>query len=104
MPGGATLTCARDGTPTQLTCAQCSAPICPQSLVRTAVGMRCPACVGARSTSVASWQRPLLIGGLVVVALVFFVVVRSFSGGSGGARTAPTADAPQRIDRPDLGF
>lgn len=101
MPGGAALTCARDGTPTQLTCTQCEAPICPRCLVRTGVGLRCPDCAEpASATPAGGRRRPLLIGGVVVLALIGVVVLRSLGGGSDG----PAADPPQRISRPDLGL
>ena len=103
---GASLTCARDGTPTQLTCTKCQTPICPDCLVRTDVGLRCPGCAGAPAARPATGRdrRPLIVGGAVVVAvlaLVGLAVVRS--GGSDGSGTS-TAKPPQTVTRPDLGF
>ena len=67
------LTCARDGTPTRLTCVECGVPICPQCYVRTPVGMKCRAHGAAKPTTVAGgrprwWLAVFPVGLAVVVA------------------------------------
>lgn len=109
MAGGRTLTCARDGTSTQLTCTQCGTPICPQCLVRTDVGLRCLSCsAGANAPTAGSrgFNRRLLIGGVVVVAVLVGAVglATRGGGGSGGSASGAGGGGPQHIDRPDLGF
>ncbi|MGH9278330.1 MAG: hypothetical protein ACRD12_09515 [Acidimicrobiales bacterium] len=70
------LTCARDGVATRLRCANCDVAICPACLVRTEVGLRCPACGNARPGSrpprrhrhvgaVAVFGAIVLAGGIV---------------------------------------
>ena len=41
--------CARHpDTPTRLLCGRCEAPVCPQCLVHSPVGVRCPQCANVR--------------------------------------------------------
>ena len=106
MSGGATLTCARDGTSTQLTCTRCAAPICPLCLVRTDVGLRCPACADApSSSSPPSRTRVLVAGGVVALAVIVVATMLVARGVGSHSDTGQQAAASvQRIDRPDLGF
>ena len=106
--GGETVTCARDGTPTQLTCITCETPICPQCLVRTDVGLRCDTCAKTASPMPAprSGVRPAVIGAvLAVVALLATggLILRG-GGKSSESATRSAADQPQHVSRPDLGF
>lgn len=108
MAGGPTLTCPRDGTPTQLTCTRCEAPICPSCAVRTDVGLRCPDCAEAAQPSSPPVRRarPLVVAGVLAVgALVLVVGLAVARHGSSGRSGAPGgAAAPQHVTRPDLGF
>jgi hypothetical protein len=106
MPGGASLTCARHGTPSKLTCTQCEAPICPQCLVRTDVGLRCQGCAARQVPEAASRRasRAVVAGVLVAGALIVVGLLLERGGGSGGSGTGVEAQQPQRVLRPDLGF
>src|SRR5947209_15449966 len=80
-PGGE-LTCERDRTSTRLTCVQCAVPICPQCLVRTPVGLKCPTCGSERTrgghglSRGVSWAVPVVVA---VVLLAVFGLPRLFS-------------------------
>lgn len=80
------MTCARDATATQLTCAGCGTPICPRCLVRTPVGLKCPACTGGAgaggSRRGARWAGAAAVAALAVAAWV----------GLGGLGTRPPPD------------
>jgi len=48
-PAGQQVPCAyHPNTMTGLRCSRCGKPICPQCMVRTPVGLRCPDCAGVR--------------------------------------------------------
>lgn len=68
--GGEELVCRRDGGPTRLRCAKCDAGICPECLVRTPVGYKCPGCAGEPSAT-RRWSRTRLL----VMATVAFVTL-----------------------------
>ncbi len=108
MAGGPSMTCARDGTPTQLTCTRCEAPICPRCLVRTDVGLRCEACTDTR-TAPRRATRLLVIGGVLavgVLAVGVLIVVGLLLGRGGGKGSGggSAAAPPQHVSRADLGF
>lgn len=108
MGGGEAVTCAKDGTPTQLTCTKCDAPICPQCLVRTDVGLRCETCAEAAPPMPTARRSlpPAVIGA--VLAVVVLVVAGGLTlrrgGKSSESGTRSAADPPQHVSRPDLGF
>lgn len=75
MATGGDLTCERDKAATRLTCVQCAVPICPQCLVRTPVGLKCPRCGAQRSKSGAGLQRrPMWAVPVVIVAVLLAVL------------------------------
>ncbi len=89
--GTGELTCQRDGVATQLTCAGCAAPICPACLVRTPVGLKCPACVGPVATRGRMRLPVPVLAALAVVVLAvagWLAVGRSGSGSSVAAAKA----------------
>lgn len=73
MSGDFELTCARDGVPTRLRCANCDIPICPACFVRTEVGLRCPTCGGTRPGSPPK-RRHRHLGSVAVLGAVVMVV------------------------------
>jgi hypothetical protein len=73
-PGGE-LTCERDRTTTRLTCVQCAIPICPQCLVRTPVGLKCPTCGAERPRGGHVTGRRLSWAVPAVVAFVLLAVI-----------------------------
>jgi len=103
-PGGE-LTCERDRTSTRLTCVQCAVPICPQCLVRTPVGLKCPRCgsevtrgghgVGQR----LSWAVPVVVAA---VLLAVFGLPRLFSSKTSGNSTS-TANPLAETVPPTIG-
>ena len=105
MATGGELTCERDGAVTRLTCVQCAVPICPQCLVRTPVGLKCPRC-GAQRTSGAAlpgrratWAVPAVI---VFVLLAVLGLPRVFSSRS-TQDEASTANPLVQTVPPSLG-
>ena len=55
---------------TLLRCSRCGTPICPRCAVRTAVGMRCPACSGVAvrgAIEPATLARAVGVGLLVAI-------------------------------------
>lgn len=87
--------CERHGAPTQLACATCGALICPDCLVRTAVGFKCRACTGRTSTGATKW--PVRVGTVLLAAVVigipFGVRALSDGGRSDGGPALATAPA-----------
>ena len=72
--------CPRDGTPTNLRCAQCDALICPNCMVYAPVGNKCPDCAsiggpGIFKVTQADIIRTGVLGGLASVAIGAFVAV-----------------------------
>ncbi len=106
MAGGPSMTCARDGTPTQLTCTRCEAPICPRCLVRTDVGLRCEACTDTRTAASAPRRatRSLVTGGVLAVGVLIVVGLLLGRGGGEGSGVGSAAAPPQHVSRADLGF
>ena len=95
MTTGGELTCERDRAATRLTCVQCAVPICPQCLVRTPVGLKCPHC-GAQRTSTselrrkqATWAVPAVIA---FVLLAVFGLPRLFSSKTTSENSGSTAN------------
>ncbi len=75
------LVCQRDGGPTRLRCAKCEAGICPDCLVRTPVGYKCPGCAGGRAaTGGRSRAGRLLVGGAALLTLLGAVALLRTSG------------------------
>jgi hypothetical protein len=103
------LICDRDGTPTQLTCASCGSPICPECLVRTEVGLRCPDCAPGASSGGRRGKRRrwVLVGavGAVGIAIVAVVLIRASSSERPGTMAARARAVTYRtVSRPDLGY
>ncbi len=66
--------CARHpAIDTRLTCSSCETPICPQCMVMTEVGLKCPACTGKITTHLTQLSPWLLITGTSLAALFGFV-------------------------------
>jgi len=83
------LTCRQDGVATQLTCVGCDAPICPNCLVRTPVGLKCPGCVGAGARGGGTrFPVPLLAGAVAVVLLPVLVWLVFGRSGTASQNTA----------------
>lgn len=67
--------CARHpGTETGLTCGRCGTPICPQCIVMTDVGGRCPDCAPARKLPQFEIGPTMLIRGTAAAAVAGAVV------------------------------
>jgi hypothetical protein len=101
------LICDRDGTPTQLTCASCGSPICPDCLVRTDVGLRCPDCTAAASPDARRGRRRWLLVGAVAAAAAIVAVVllhATNSGGPGAMAARERAVTYRTVSRPELGY
>ena len=106
------MTCTRHGTPTRLTCAECNTPICPQCLVKTPVGLKCPE--HAEATPLPSIKikgnRGNYIAAVIGIAAVMGGLV-ALLGVLGGSETEDTADQggpavaapdPGRIQTPQV--
>jgi hypothetical protein len=90
-PTPGSLTCPRDGAVTQLSCGRCATPICPTCLVRTSVGMRCPACAPTPAPPAPRRARRVLS---IVVSLAGVAVLLTggrLIGSSGEVETEVTA-------------
>ena len=90
--GDTELVCARHGTPTRLSCAECETPICPACAIRTPVGFKCP-----DHAWVPKARRSRT--GLVVLATVAllgggFYALRTFSVERPFRATCPTRAGP----------
>lgn len=75
-------TCPRDRIATQLSCAQCGAPICPSCLVRTPVGLKCPDCA-TTLTARPKRRLPVIMVIAAVAAATVTAVGLSFVTSSG---------------------
>jgi Tol biopolymer transport system component len=82
------LTCARHGTATRLRCAECGTPICPECLVKTPVGLKCP---DHAETVVPRISRRRRTGGLALAAVGLLAVI--------GGAMALVANLRDRSDR-----
>ena len=98
------LTCEKDRAATRLTCAQCAAPICPQCMMRTPVGLKCLTCGvlkgGSSSPGAgrAAWVVPAMI---VLILLAVIGLPRLFSRSDGpldeDVGFSPDAEGPARF-------
>jgi hypothetical protein len=67
--------CARHpGTETGLTCGRCGTPICPQCMVMTDVGGRCPDCAPSRKLPQLEISPVILVRGSAAAAVAGLVV------------------------------
>lgn len=98
--------CARHGTPTRLTCAECATPICPECLVRTPVGLKCAEHAEAvpvpQAKRTANPKRALLwaLAGVAVVGGV--VALARTGGGSSGGPAPVVVPSPDKIRTPQV--
>lgn len=80
------LMCERDGVATQLTCAGCGAAICPNCLVRTPVGMKCPDCTGESARGGRGGGRvPVAVVAAAVAVVALALLAWLAVGRSGSA-------------------
>lgn len=108
--GAEPLTCTRHGTPTRLRCAECETPICPECLVKTPVGLKCPEHAEAVPAVVPRPKRPmkqvLLVAiGVVAVAGGVLALVLAVGGGESGdtaGEGGPALAPEQRIQTPQV--
>ena len=83
--------CPRDGVDTLLTCTNCGSPICPQCLVRTSVGFRCPTCASGSGRRLRPSQTAWLgAAAVIAIAAVVIVVVAHPWAGATSAKKSPT--------------
>jgi hypothetical protein len=94
------LLCRRDGTPTRLTCAGCGTGICPKCMVRTAVGFKCPTCVGGQAGRRRRPRSTVVAVAVIAVLAAAVYVLRPGAGSTpsptptaAGATATPTAQA-----------
>lgn len=92
--GEGALTCERDGVTTRLTCVGCAGPICPSCLVRTPIGLKCPACTGAPAKSARRSVPALALLVLVALPVLVWLALGATGSGSGD----PAADAVRDLD------
>ena len=93
-------TCPRDGIATQLSCAQCGAPICPSCLVRTPVGLKCPDCAGGMVGAPKRRLPIVAVVGVLAVALLAAVglsMVTSSEDDAAGDRVPPDVVADAEV-------
>jgi len=85
--------CEAHDAPTRLGCSECGAPICPQCLVRTDVGLRCERCAspGAGRIGGRPRRRLALAGGISLAGLALLGVVLAITGALGGETPPGTA-------------
>jgi len=103
-------TCARHGRPTLLTCAECDTPICPECLVKTPVGLKCPEHAEAVPVPriTVKGQRSRYIIAVVGIAAVAggLAALLGAVGGDQSEDTAgqggPAAVNPDRIQTPQV--
>lgn len=74
---------------TAVSCSMCARPICPDCMISTPVGMRCPECARDRTrvargpAALASTAAPYVTYTLIALSVIAFLV--SLGGGSGAA-------------------
>jgi hypothetical protein len=95
------LECEAHGTPTRLRCAEegCGKPICPQCLVKTAVGLKCEEHAQAVAPRFDRRAQRSIIGAVAFVAAA--VVILSVAVFNQSSRPAPPPDntpAPAATD------
>lgn len=90
--------CERHGERTRLTCVDCGAPICPQCMTRTEVGLKCERDAAPSAVvQVTGWprRRVLMAAGAAVAGVVALVVAAWMLGGlGGGPASAPAEPGP----------
>jgi hypothetical protein len=109
---GGELTCERDRAVTRLTCVQCAAPICPQCLVRTPVGLKCPVCgaqrqrAGRGAPREATWAVPLVVAAVLLAVFGLPKLFSSKTTPQGAGSTAnplrDTIPQPVGVAGPEL--
>lgn len=86
--GDGGLTCQRDGVETQLTCVGCDAPICPNCLVRTPIGLKCPQCTGVAAKGARRSTPALALLAVVALPVLAWLAVGAGSDSGSGDATA----------------
>jgi hypothetical protein len=83
--------CEAHGTPTLLRCAEadCGKPICPQCLVKTAVGLKCEEHAQAIEPRFDRRAKPLALAAAVLVAAAGVMLAVVLFNQSSGTTTAP---------------
>jgi Tol biopolymer transport system component len=97
------LECEAHGTPTRLRCAEagCDKPICPQCLVKTAVGLKCQDHAQAIAPRFDRRAQRSIIGAVVfVAAAVLILAVAVFNQSSMPAPAPDTPRAPAASGEP----
>lgn len=109
-----TMTCARHGTETRLTCGECGAAICPRCMVETPVGHKCPSCArqapaARRQGSREQYGRAVGAGvlvagggglafGLFASVSGFLLLIAGYFLGVGAATAVQNASANNRAE------
>ena len=96
--------CEAHGTPTLLRCAEagCGKPICPQCLVKTAVGLKCEEHAQAIAPQLDRRAKPLAIGAVVLISVaVGLLAVVLLNRGSGTDSTPDNTPAPAASGEPN---
>ena len=72
---------------TNVSCSRCGRPICPDCMIPSPVGMRCPECAGdrVRSTAIRFGRRETPYATYALLALNVIVFVAEVGGGGGAA-------------------
>ena len=81
-------TCYRHpGRETNVACSRCARPICPDCMIPSPVGMRCPECAGerTRSQAVRFGRREAPYATYALIALNVIVFAAEVAGGGGAA-------------------
>jgi Tol biopolymer transport system component len=98
--------CEAHGTPTRLRCAEegCGKPICPQCLVKTAVGLKCEEHAQAIAPRFDRRVAPFALGALLLVAVaVVILALAVINQGDSATRTADDTPAPAADGTADQG-
>jgi len=90
--GDVGLTCQRDGVETQLTCVGCGAPICPNCLVRTPIGLKCPECTGIGAKQARRSTPVIALVALVALPVLVWLALGATGSGSGSDDAARDLD------------
>ena len=91
--------CEAHGTPTLLRCAEagCGTPICPQCLVKTAVGLKCEEHAQGIAPQIDRRAKPLAIGAVVLVSVAAVLLAVAVLNRSSGTDAPPdNTPAPER--------